>query len=228
MTISSDIAKVTATGNDLATSFSFDPLVIYKSSDLVVTRVVIATGVETLLVEGTGADKYSVSPTTFDVEGATGSVTYPEDEITPLPATEKLVMKVVLDLEQQTDLVNQGAYFPDTLEAQLDKLVRLTIQQQELLDRLILLPISFTGTVGEADAPVASKFLKRNAANTGYEHVSGLTTTTASASDATPQGAALLTAAPGTSEDFSRADHAHLVDAYIKLSADVHNALNFT
>ncbi len=228
MTVETQVTDVTATGNDVAFVFSYSPLVIFKASELVVTRVIIATGVETLLVEGTGPSKYSVSPTSFSAVGATGSITYPADSVTALPATEKLVMKRVLVIEQQTKLQNQGAYFPKVLETALDKITMRILQLQELIDRAVKLPIGFTGTIGEADTPVASGFLRRNAADTGYEHITSVSTTAASASDATPQGVALLTAAPGAIGNFSRADHAHLVAPYIKVSADVHNALNFT
>ncbi len=53
--------------------------------------------------------------------GETGSVTYPADAVTPMTSDEKITMKSVLTLEQQTDLENQGGYFPDTQETQFDK-----------------------------------------------------------------------------------------------------------
>lgn len=230
MTVSlPEIAKVTGTGNGAATVFSFDPLVIYKASNLVVTHVVIATGVETLLVEGVGADNYSVSPTVFPAQGVTGSITYPADAVTPMPSTEKVVMKVVLPLEQETDLQTQGTYFPEVLETEFDKHISLMRQQQEMLDRALVMPVGVEGTVlGELPPVVAgSLYLRIKADLTGWELVELSGTGVAVASDAIPQRVALLTPQAGTNDDFARADHAHLVDAYIKFSADIHNALNF-
>ena len=230
MTVSlPNTAKVTATGNGVATVFSFDPMVVYTSTNLVVTLVVIATGVETLLEEGVGADEYSVSPAVFPAGGATGSITYPADQATPMPATEKLVIKVVLPLEQETDLQTQGTYFPEVLEAELDKHVSLIRQQQEILDRALVMPVGTPLTVLSEMPPVitGSLYLRLKSDLTGWELVELSSTGTAVASDVTPQGVALLIPAPGTNADFSRADHSHLVDAYIKFSADIHNSLNF-
>jgi hypothetical protein len=59
-------------------------------------------------------------------------------------------------LEQQTDLGNQGGYFPDVQETQFDKLVMIDLQQQEVLDRAIVLPLSVTTvTSTQLPAPVA-------------------------------------------------------------------------
>ena len=209
MTVETQVTDVTATGNGVAFVFSFSPLVIFKTSELVVTRVVTATGVETPVPLGTGATDFAVtSPTTFPALGATGSITYPADSSTALPATDKLVMKRVLVIEQQTKLNNQSAYFPKILETALDKITMRLLQLQELIDRAVKLPIGFTGVVGEADTPVANKFLRRNATNNGYEHVA-ITTTTATASDATPQEVSTSIGAAGTGANFSRDDHVH-------------------
>lgn len=143
MTVGSQTTKITALGNDSATSFSFSPLVLYASTDLTVTHV-DADGEETPLSEGTGASNYSVSVSMYP---GTGSITYPADEVTPLPTGEKLIMKAVYTLEQQTDLESQGGYDPEVLERQLDKLLRIDLQQQELIDRSLILPISVDASV---------------------------------------------------------------------------------
>ena len=116
MTVGSSTAKVTGVGNGSATVFSFSPVVIFVATNLIVTKITISTGVEELLVEGTGPAKYSIAPVTFPASGATGSVTFPEDEVTPMTSDEKIVMQRVLPLAQPTDLQNQSAYFPETLE----------------------------------------------------------------------------------------------------------------
>ena len=95
MTVATQTTKVTATGNASATTFSFSPLVIYSSSDLEVVTTVISTGVETVRSEGTGASAWALGITSFP---ATGSITYPQDAVTPLPATETITIKRVLTL----------------------------------------------------------------------------------------------------------------------------------
>ena len=139
MTVEVQTEKVSAVSNGAATTFSFSPMVIYSSSEVVVTAVVDATGVETVLTEGTGAAAYAVTNTEYP---STGSIRYPEDEVTPVPAGTTFFMKRVLVLEQDINLSTQGGYDPRTLEQGLDKLVMMLLQQQETLDRAVVIPIS--------------------------------------------------------------------------------------
>ena len=218
---------VLVTGDGSNRSFSFSPMIIYASDELEVITVVTSTGVETAIVEGTGATNYSVNVSSFP---GTGTITYPAAGGTPIASTVQLIIKRVLDLEQATDLNMHGAYNADVLETQLDKLLLISIQQQEQLDRSFRLPVSAASTIGnEIPTPITGeRYLRVNAGLTAYEWVALASTTTAVASDVTPQGVSLTTASAGTSDDFSRQDHSHLVDAYIKVSADIHNALNFS
>ncbi len=212
MTVSSSVNVVVGLGNGVATVFSYSPLVIFASTQLEVTKVVIATGAETPLSEGTGAANYSVAPATFDPQGETGSVTFPADAVTPMPSTEKIVMRRVLTVEQTVKLQNQGTYFPKVLETALDKLVMLVAQLTERSDRVVRLPVGFSGTVGEADSPTALLYLRRNAANDGYQHTA-ISTTTATASDVLPVDVSPDAAAAGTAANFSREDHVHKLPA---------------
>lgn len=133
MTVTNQTAKVAGTAGDSSnTTFSFSPMVIFAASELEVVTTVIATTVETVRSQGTGASAWSISITSFP---ATGSITYPEDEVTPLPSTETLSIRRVLTHEQQTDLENRGGYNPETQEVALDKLVMMILQLQEELDR---------------------------------------------------------------------------------------------
>ncbi len=212
MTVSSSLNLVVGLGNGVATVFSYSPLVIFASSQLEVTKVIIATGAQTLLAEGVGAANYSVAPATFDPQGETGSVTFPADAITPMPSTEKIVMRRVLTIEQTVKLQNQGTYFPKVLETALDKIIMLAAQLFERMDRAVLTPVGFAGTVGETDTPVALLYLRRNAANTGYQHAA-ISTTTATASDVLPVDVSPDAAAAGVAADFSREDHVHKLPA---------------
>ncbi|MFH1557761.1 MAG: effector protein, partial [Pseudomonadota bacterium] len=111
MTVETETVKVTGAGNDAATSFSFSPVVLFASTDLVVTHV-DADDVETALTEDVD---YTVVVSAYP---GTGSITYPVSG-DPLPTGESLIMKRILDLNQDTDLENQGGYFADVLEQAL-------------------------------------------------------------------------------------------------------------
>lgn len=207
MTVAVQNTKLTVNGNDSATVFSFSPLVIFATTDLEVTHVT-STGVETLLVEGVGAANYSVQVTTFP---GFGNVTYPADEVTPLPTGESLVIKRVLTLEQLTNLENQGGYFPETQERQYDKFVMLDLQQQEELDRTIKIPVSSVGSINtELPAPIGDEFLKWNTA-------ANKITTAATSAGVAVAGVTLPVdtvhstgvAVVGVAADYSREDHVH-------------------
>jgi hypothetical protein len=151
LTISSETAKVTRAGNGVATSFSFSPLVIFEPDpngdglhDLEVTKVVVATGVETVITEGTGTSNFAVVMTAG--YPGVGSITFPASGSTLLASGENLVIKRKLKLLQPIDLENQGGYFPDTLEQGLDRPLMIAIQQQEELDRAVKVPIGSTDT----------------------------------------------------------------------------------
>jgi len=168
MTVTSQTTKATTAGNGSATTFSFSPIVIFASSELSVITTVVATGVETTRTEGTGASNWSLGITTFP---ATGSITYPADTVTPLTTAYTISIKRVLTLEQQTDLNNQGGYFPDVQETQFDKLVMIDLQQQESLNRSFAFPLSYTGGAStEVPAPTASTPLAWNAAGDALEN----------------------------------------------------------
>lgn len=169
MTVTTQTAKVTATGNGSATTFSFSPIVIFASTDLEVVTTLLSTGAETSRSEGTGDSAWSLGITTFP---ATGSITYPQDEVAPLESTHSITVKRVLTLEQQTDLNNQGGYFPDIQETQFDKLVMIDLQQQELLDRSLKVKISET-TMTDLEIPAtaggsAGDVMVLNSGKTGF------------------------------------------------------------
>ncbi len=228
MTIVSTVIKVTATGNGTRRTFSFSPMILYAASELEVVTRVVATGVETPRTLGSGSTNYSLG---IPANGfpATGSIDFPATGGTLLPSTEEIVIKRVLALRQETEL-ESGSYDPKVQERQFDKLLVISQQLQEQIDRCLKVPIGTPVTLDmELPPPVTGeRYPRLNSGLTDWELVELANTETAAASDATPQGVALSTAAPGTSDDYSRADHAHLVDAYIKLSADIHNALNFS
>lgn len=140
MTVETTTRRVIANGNGIATSFSFNPMVIYQSSDLVVVKR-DTLGVETVLAEGTGASDYAVVVTTYP---GTGTITFPASGTTLLASGEKLAIVPRISIKQETDLDNQGGYFADVQELQFDKLVHIDQQQQEQINRSLKISVSDT------------------------------------------------------------------------------------
>lgn len=152
MTLTSTTPKEIKLGNGVTTVFSFG-FVVNKAADLVVTHVTSA-GVETTLTEGTGTSNYSISVAAYP---GTGSVTYPATLGTELATGEKLVLSRVVDIDQDTDLINQGSWKPEQVEGAFDYSRMVDLQQQEQIDRSIKAPISSpTGIDYELPAPVAN------------------------------------------------------------------------
>lgn len=209
MTVEVQTTKVTFPGNDSGFIASFFPLVIYASSEMQVTHVVDATGVETLLTEGVGPTNYSV---TVSLYPGTGSITYPADSSTPLPTGESLVMKRVLLIEQQAKLGIQGGYDPNVQENALDKQTMISLQQEEVIERSVTLPLSYDGPiVPELPAPInALYYLRINTDTSAFEWVA-VTSTSAAASDVAALAVSLTAAAAGAAGDFAREDHVHLL-----------------
>ena len=174
MTVTSTTTKTAALpGNSSTFTYSFAPMVVYASTNIVVTKTTVTGGAEETLTEGTGANNYSVNITTYP---ATGSITYPADQVTPMTSSFTLTIKRVLPISQTIDLTNQGGYFPDTQETIADKGTIVDLQQQEVLDRSLTLPVSVTGVSVELPVPSALTGLRWNATATAIENGSGDTT----------------------------------------------------
>jgi len=133
MTVSSENQKVSYDGNDVTTVFPYN-FKIYDEDHLTVIHT-DSDGVETTLVLNTD---YTVSGVG---EEAGGNVTYPISG-SPLAIGEKLTVLRELDLLQETDFHNQGGFYPDTAETQLDYDVMMMQQLQEQLDRCVKVTVS--------------------------------------------------------------------------------------
>lgn len=167
MTITSTSPREIKNGNGTATVFSFT-FVVNQASDLVVT-LVDANGVEAVLTEGTGTTNYSVSVSSYP--GA-GSVTYPATLGTRLQTGEQLIIQRVVDIDQETDLVNQGAWKPEQVENTFDYSRMIDLQQQDELDRSIKASASSPiGTNTTLPAPESLALFRWNEAATELENV---------------------------------------------------------
>ena len=137
MTVATSSNRVDYTGNGSTTVFSFS-FRIFENSDLVVTQAT-DEGVETELTLGTD---YTVS----------GAGSYNGGSITlgtALTDGYSLTIQRVLEITQETDLRNQGQFFAETHEDVFDRLVMVTQQLQEQIDRSAKLPVTNTADAEE-------------------------------------------------------------------------------
>lgn len=157
MTISSETDRDDYDGNGATTQFTYS-FRIFDQDDLLVTLRNDSTGVETTWVRG-------VDYTVANVGEATGTIT-----ATTAPATgESLTIRRVLNILQETDLRNQGDFFPQTHEDVFDRIIMICLQQQDEIDGSFRLSETYRdGSVSTImPAPEADKFVGWNSAATG-------------------------------------------------------------
>jgi len=135
MTVSNTNQKMTYTGNGVASVFAYT-FKIFANTDLVVTKVTIATEAEVTLVLTTD---YTVSGA-GDPNG--GNVTLVAGA---LASTFKLVIRRVLPLTQGADYIANDSFPAETHESALDKLVMICQQLKEEVDRSV--KVGLTGTI---------------------------------------------------------------------------------
>lgn len=133
MTISTTTNVAVVQCNGVTDTFDF-PFMLVNETHLVVQRRVRATSV----VDKTYiASEYTVA----GVGTNSGSVTL----IAGAPAaTYDIVMTRTVPFTQELDIVNQGGFFPDTVEQQLDAIVMQIQQIVEFAQRALKLPSGYT------------------------------------------------------------------------------------
>jgi hypothetical protein len=124
-------------GNGVATLFTFN-FKVFTTADVVVTLAELATGIETTLVLDT---HYTVALNPDQNLNPGGTVTYPISG-SPMASTHTLTLTSGVTQLQETDIVNQGGFFPEVIENSLDKQTILTQQETERVNRAIVLPVS--------------------------------------------------------------------------------------
>ena len=166
MTVASTTNRESYTGNGTTTAFPF-PNPYRASSDLIVTLRTIATGAESLQVEGVN---YTVSGTpTSDAGGfASGTVTF---TVAPTAAQQVHIDRVVTRT-QATDYVAGDGIPPSSIEGSLDKLTQIVQELDSRFERTFLQPRTAANrnlTLPEPRAADAQKVLSVNAGGTGYQ-----------------------------------------------------------
>ena len=170
MTVASTTNRESYIGNGTTTAFPF-PNPYRASSDLVVTLRTIATGAESLQVEGVN---YTVSGTpTSDAGGfASGTVTF---TVAPTAAQQVHIDRVVTRT-QATDYVAGDGIPPSSIEGSLDKLTQIVQELDSRFGRTLLQPRTAANrnlVLPEPRAADAGKVLGVNALGTSFELTAG-------------------------------------------------------
>ena len=148
MAINTTTRQTTAftSGNGFAFAFK-----VYERTDVKVIQIQTSNGAETELALDTGGgfivtlnDDQNANPggTVTLVVGGGGSPLTPQD----LASGYNIVITSKVDALQQTEITNQGGFFPEVINDVLDKAAILDQQQQNVLDKTIRFPL--TQTVG--------------------------------------------------------------------------------
>jgi len=143
MTILSENSRMGYTGNGAVATYAFT-FKVFSSGDLLVT-VKDTDGVESNLVITTD---YTV---TLNANG-TGSITLvnaSQGWLTGGFLTTGFILAIrrSVDVTQETDIRNQGTFFPEDHENAFDYLTMIDQQQEDLIGRSIKLPETETGTM---------------------------------------------------------------------------------
>jgi hypothetical protein len=179
------------TGNGVASAFSYT-FKILSDSDLLVTKRLISTGVETTLALTTD---YTV---TGAGEAGGGTVTLVAGA---LSALYELHIRRVRPLTQTTSIRDEGDYFASTHETAFDKLAMVDQQQQDEIDRSLKLPETISPEDFDTTLPglfEASRMLMISEDGLGFElgpTPDELTQASADASAAATSAAAAATSA---------------------------------
>lgn len=151
MSISSSTSRNDYVGNGAVDTYNYS-FRIFNEADLTVT-VRNTSGVETTLalttdytVTGVGA---SAGGTIVLVNSAQSWLDGDGD----LKSGYALTIRRVLDLVQETDIRNQGAFYPEIHEDQFDKLVMIAQQQQDEVNRSARMPETISSSAFDPTFP---------------------------------------------------------------------------
>ncbi len=101
-----------------------------------------------------------------------GTVTYPLSG-SPIATGTSLTMIRILAYQQLTDLINQGGYYPDVVEAALDYLTMLTQQLTEAQNRALSLAVETDGSISVIlPVPQANYLIAWNSGGNGLTNIS--------------------------------------------------------
>lgn len=168
MTISTLTRKTVFAGDGSNTAFGFT-FQVRGASDLQVYYT-DATGAQSLLASNLYTVTLNAIPA-GQLWPNGGTVTYPLTG-SPIATSTFITVARTVALVQSASLINQGGYYPQTVEQALD-LVTMEVQQNnEILTRTVTLPISSTASA-ELPSPVANASIGWNASATALVNIVG-------------------------------------------------------
>lgn len=134
MTVSSQTSNETFFGNGVTTTWPL-PFRFFQNSDIQASLVDPATQTSTPLVLGTDYTLTGAGlPEQFGT--APGTIT----TVVPVANGKELYVERVMDVEQLTDIINQGEFFPEIHEDVFDRLTMLIQQNAAGLGRALMRP----------------------------------------------------------------------------------------
>ena len=160
MTISSTTNKFVYTGNGSTTVFAFT-FKVFSASDL---QVYLSNGI---------TDSLQTITTNYTVSLNANQNTSPGGTVTMLTAPAsgfKLILIRNISSTQETDLINGGAFYADTVENALDKTTMLIQQLEEHDTRTVVLPLSASGIDGTLPLPSGGKAIVWKEDLTGFRN----------------------------------------------------------
>lgn len=157
MTVTTQQSRVRYTGSAAAPDRFPIPFPFFDSADIAVVRQA-ADGSETALTEGTD---YTVDSTGPDRDVVLGS---------PLLASEVLAIYRDMAFVQETDLVENEAFFAEVVEAQFDRDVLYIQQLAERLERSLVLPVTSDKTDVVLPPPESGRILVGRADEQGWDN----------------------------------------------------------
>lgn len=176
MTVQSSVSRNDYAGNGTADTFPYT----YQIRDESHLRLIVTnpSGAETVLVIDTD---YTVTGVNIGSGGNVVLVNAAQAWLTAGKLSTGYDLAVIrrVPILQETDLRNQGAYFPESVEDELDNSRRIDQQQQEEIDRCIKLPMGQEGSDSTLPELVGGLYVRVNAAGDGFELGTPSSTTSA-------------------------------------------------
>lgn len=160
MTIPSTTNRNDYTGNGATDTYAYS-FKIFSDTSLLVTQRDTSNEESTLTL---GVD-YTV---TGVGETSGGDVVLSAGNLT---TNYLLTIRRVRPLTQNSDLRNQGEFFPETYEDALDILTMNDQQQQDEIDRSFILPETVIGVSTELPVPVAGQLFRWDSSGTSLEGI---------------------------------------------------------
>jgi len=140
MTISTTIIKNSYSGNGSTTAFTYN-FKITAATEIQVIVKTNATGAESVRSIGTGSTNYAVS----GVGNNSGTVTF----VTAPTSAETVVLRRSTSQTQEMDLIDNDPMSADTIETAHDKVIAISQELQEQIDRSLKISRANTMTSTE-------------------------------------------------------------------------------